>query len=164
MIHSSAPVPKDSHSTTTTITIITTMRSNYKQSFTEELLTADAIDVVRVRSSDSTEPVHTTGKAVTTMPMTPPRAVVDQQQQRSPAPATPHNLTTPPRVSSYSPQAATSPWRFKDDTASIFRSPSFSPPSILRSSDTISTTNHNNSVDFWSIQRSMAFDEDDAEF
>lgn len=149
-----------SYYTTTIATITNTMRSNYNQSLTEQLLSVDAIDVVRVRSSDSTEPVHTTGKeAVATMPMTPPRATAASavhQQQRSPAPATP-TMTTPPRVPSQA-----SPWRCKDDTASIFRSaaPSLLPPSILRSGGSAANTN----VDFWSIQRSMAFDEDDAEF
>ncbi|KAG7350827.1 hypothetical protein IV203_010187 [Nitzschia inconspicua] len=121
------------------------MRGKQSISATEQLISFNTtIDVMRVRSSDSTQPVHTTSKSSTTadvpeLPMTPPRTSSKSGSTLSP---------TTPRLSS---ESELSPWRCKE-TSSIFRAAPFIPRTTAEMPN-----------DFWTIQRTMAFDEEDAE-
>jgi hypothetical protein len=89
--------------TTTVIIIIIIMRSQQAQSIpsSHHLFSVTSLDVVRVRSTDSTEPAHV-------------------------APATKNNVMTPPRSAIRRANGGTLPqhqlsWRTKDQSPSHFR-------------------------------------------
>eukprot|EP00539_Tryblionella_compressa_P000287 CAMPEP_0178736274 /NCGR_PEP_ID=MMETSP0744-20121128/2348_1 /TAXON_ID=913974 /ORGANISM="Nitzschia punctata, Strain CCMP561" /LENGTH=115 /DNA_ID=CAMNT_0020388727 /DNA_START=82 /DNA_END=429 /DNA_ORIENTATION=- len=103
-----------------------------------QLLSIDSIDVVRVRSSDSTEPVNVSSASHKQQSQQQGVVVSSPPRNSTKSPATTLGPKTPPRE--------LSSWRCKE-SSSIFRS-----------------TTPVDVPDFFSIERSLAFDEDDAEF